>query len=233
MPIYNVKTDIFEGPLDLLQNLIEKRKLHINTLSLREITSDYMKYVKDVDVVKVEDIAEFVYIASILVLIKSKSLLPMLDYTKETEQDIEILENRVKLFDYIVKNVSVVLDKWKRISYPIKAYKRKKEVSFSPDKSCTKTNIEEKVMECINDMSYIKKPKEKVVSNIISIEEMMDSIINIIKEKKVLNFSDMENKDKKEVIISFLAILELIKNEFIDVDQSSKFSQISLMNKEV
>jgi segregation and condensation protein A len=90
-----VKTEAFEGPLDLLLHLIEKRKLLINEVSLIKITDDYIEYIQSHDNISLKNNAHFILVASTLVLIKSKSLLPTLELTREEEQDIEDLEARI------------------------------------------------------------------------------------------------------------------------------------------
>ncbi|MBU4057515.1 segregation/condensation protein A, partial [Patescibacteria group bacterium] len=92
------KTNVFEGPLDLLLELIEKRKLFVNDISLAQVTDDYIKYVNNLENFDVPHVADFLLIASTLLLIKSKSLLPNLDLTEEEELNIEYLETRLKLY---------------------------------------------------------------------------------------------------------------------------------------
>jgi hypothetical protein len=90
---FQVKTHIFEGPLDTLLSLIEKRKLFINDISLAQVADDYISYVKSLNDFPIADSAHFILIASTLVLIKSKSLLPTLTLSEEEESSIEDLES--------------------------------------------------------------------------------------------------------------------------------------------
>src|SRR3989344_7599778 len=92
---YLVKTHIFEGPLDTLLSLIEKRKLFINDISLAKVADDYIAYVKSLSDFPIADSAHFILIASTLVLIKSKSLLPQLTLTEDEQHSIEDLEARL------------------------------------------------------------------------------------------------------------------------------------------
>ena len=93
---YQVKTHIFEGPLDTLLSLIEKRKLFINDISLSKVADDYIAYIKSLENFPIADSAHFILIASTLVLIKSKSLLPNLTLSEEEEHSIEDLEARLR-----------------------------------------------------------------------------------------------------------------------------------------
>src|SRR3954463_13221764 len=98
---YKVKVSQFEGPLDLLLNLIEKRKLFINEISLARIADDYIAYVQQLGSFPIAESAQFILIASTLLLIKSKSLLPTLHFSLEEEASVEDLENRLKLYQRV------------------------------------------------------------------------------------------------------------------------------------
>ena len=98
---YQVKTPIFEGPLDLLLNLIEKRKLFINEISLAEVTDDYLTYIKNLPKISISDMTIFILIAATLILIKSKSLISNIELTEEEEGQIEDLERRLKIYQKI------------------------------------------------------------------------------------------------------------------------------------
>src|SRR5690606_7077082 len=96
---YTVKTEKFEGPLELLLDLIEKRKLFVSDVSLAQVADDYIEYVKNLSDFPVADSAQFVLIASALLLIKSKSLLPSLSLTTEEQASIQDLEHRLKMLE--------------------------------------------------------------------------------------------------------------------------------------
>ena len=83
---YTIKTSIFEGPFSLLLHLVEKRKLFINDLSLVEVTEDYLNYLNSLEKLNPEEASNFLIVASTLLLIKSKSLLPNLSLTDEEKE---------------------------------------------------------------------------------------------------------------------------------------------------
>jgi segregation and condensation protein A len=90
--IYKVKTETFEGPLDLLLSLIEKRKLFINDISLAKVADDYVSHIQSLGNFPIADSANFILIASTLLLIKSKSLLPQLTLSEEEQTNVDDLE---------------------------------------------------------------------------------------------------------------------------------------------
>ena len=95
---YSIKTDVFEGPLELLLSLVEKRKLFISDISLSQVADDYISYIKQLENFPIADSAHFILIASTLVLIKSKSLLPNLSLSDEEEKNIDELEARLRQY---------------------------------------------------------------------------------------------------------------------------------------
>src|SRR4051812_32375972 len=96
-----VKHEQFEGPLDLLLSLIEKRKLFINDISLAKVADDFINHIKNFEQFPIGESANFILIASTLLLIKSKSLLPTLQLTEEEQGSIEDLETRLKIYQRI------------------------------------------------------------------------------------------------------------------------------------
>src|SRR3989338_7958005 len=103
---YQVKMSGFEGPFGLLLDLVEKRKLFINDMSLAAVTEDYLRYVNKLGASNslfCAELASFVLVASTLILIKSKSLLPNLNLTTEEEGDIKNLEERLRLYKLFIK----------------------------------------------------------------------------------------------------------------------------------
>ena len=103
---YNIKTEHFEGPLDLLLTLIEKRKLFIGDFSLAKVADDYIEHIRRFESYPMNDVANFLLVASTLVLIKSKSILPNLSLTKDEESDIDDLKRRLAMYE-LFRNLSM------------------------------------------------------------------------------------------------------------------------------
>ena len=105
---YTVKTSAFEGPLELLLNLVEGKKLFINEISLASVTDDYLAFARSLPKNDLTELTSFLAIAATLILIKSRSLLPGFLVTKEEEQDIQDLESRLALYS-MIREISVSL----------------------------------------------------------------------------------------------------------------------------
>jgi len=228
---YHVRTEVFDGPLDLLLSLIEKRKLLINDITLSEVTGDYLKYLETYPDFPVAETAQFVLVGSTLLLIKSKSLLPVLSLTNEEQDSIADLELRLKVLDRY-KTIARDLVKYfgETILYS-RRFVKKKTIEFSPDSSMTVENISKAMQDVLVNLP--KKPSltKTVVRKVVSLEEMMDKLsarINSCMQVSFRQFSASAPEGRVNVIVTFLAMLELVRQGVIRVEQHEKFSDIKM-----
>lgn len=232
---YLVKTDNFEGPLDLLLSLIEKRKMLINDVSLSKVADDYICFIQNKEVFPIKDTSDFLLIASTLLLIKSKSLLPSLSLTEEEKTDIQDLELKLKIYKRIKELSLHVKEMFGKdiIYFP---EQRKFEPVFSPDESMNKENLSHSVFEVIRNIPKEEiKPKVKVQKT-ISLEEMIGNLTERVKSSLRMSFKDfsgMGKADRVNVIVSFLAMLELVKQGVIEATQHDNKGDIQMETKDV
>lgn len=232
---YVVSVEAFEGPIDLLYQLIAKRKLQINTVSLAQVTADYLHHTRQEDSVNAEDIAHFMHIAAILILIKSRSLLDILEYTEEEEADVQQLEDRVKLFEYVRERAVPVLRSWQyRRMYAAVPYRQKERILFSPDQSCTVRGLNRNARAVAKRFVFLRKLPEKRVARRVLIEEVVEKVLATVSERVSVSFQSLsETASKGEKIVSFLAVLELIKKNLLHAHQSDQFDDIMLSKRTV
>lgn len=228
---YQVKLESFEGPLELLLDLIEKRKLFINEISLAQIADDYIAHLKTFEKLPVDFVSNFLIVAATLVLIKSKSLLPLLSLTPEETQDIHELESRLREYQRI-RELSLHVRKMfgENVMFP-QGQSRKEVVIFTPNEEMTVANIFGAMREVI--MRFPKKVKlpKLVVKKVISLEEVMDKLATRITGSLRLSFREFAGVGKEEkvnVIVSFLAMLELVKQGVIAVTQEQANEDIHI-----
>ncbi len=233
---FKIKQEVFEGPIDLLLNLIEKRKLLINDISLAKVTDDFIAHLQNREVFPMKDTSEFLVIASTLLLIKSKSLLPGLDLTLEEQTDIQDLELKLKIYKKIKElSVHVKSNFGKEMLFFPNA--RKMEPVFSPDASMTKENIARAIFDVIKNLpKFEEKPKVKVTKT-ISLEDMMKNLAERVTKTFKMSFKEFSGHgskaEKVNVIVSFLAMLELVKQGIIDAKQGGQFDDIHIESKNV
>ncbi len=240
---YNVKTPIFEGPLDLLLDLIQNRKLFINELSLAQVTDDYIGYVKNLPEMNITHTTSFILIAATLILIKSKSLLPNLELTGDEEEKIVDLEKRLKLYQ-LIKDASEGIKNTfgKNIIFqsPEKSYD---DPLFSPDPKINLENMHLLLQNLIERLPKKQFMPEVSVQKVMSIEEMIESLTERIQTSLNTSFRDFTNsvsggtgtpKEKKVyVIVGFLAMLELVREGIINVLQDNHFEDITIHKEDV
>jgi len=240
--IYKVKTATFEGPLDILLSLIEQRKLFVNEISLAEVTNDYISYVKSLNEENrsINDVSYFVLIAATLILIKSKSLLPNLTLTEDETEKIVDLETRLKLYQTI-KNASVDIKNNFGVKIIFSPCDRIwSEPLFSPDPLITVANVANSIQDILAHVpkKEIKLP-EIEIKKIINIDQVISSLTDRIQTAMNISFREFSKSHgagdaeeaKVHVIVSFLAMLELVREGLIDVIQNASFGDIE-MNKQ-
>ncbi|MDO8590755.1 MAG: segregation/condensation protein A, partial [bacterium] len=226
--VFTVKQQSFEGPLDVLLNLIEKRKLLINDISLAKVADDYLAYIKALDKFPIADSANFVLIASTLVLIKSKSLLPALSLTPEEQGDIQDLERRLKIYRRIKElSVGVKSHFGKRISFL--SEQRQVTPIFSPDQGTTIASLLTAVKDVLKNLPRKEFLPKVVVEKVMSLEEMITHLTKRVTDSLRMSFREFSKSDRENkihVIVGFLAMLELVKQGIISVTQEEHGSDI-------
>jgi len=233
---YTVKTPVFEGPLELLLNLIEKRKLFVSDISLAEVADDFISYVNSHPDMPVDESSQFVLVASTLVLIKSKSLLPNLKLTPEEEESIDDLEERLRLYERF-RELSLFIKSLfghNRMFAPEKELPRVQ--VFAPSSDMTLSNLSGAMRQVIADLPKPNAEKPKTtVTKTISLEDMIDRLQNRIERALSLSFKDFtgESSNRVDVIVGFLALLELVKQGNIEAKQDADFADISIESRDV
>ena len=236
--MFKVQTEVFEGPLDLLLSLIEKRKLFINDISLSKVTDDYIEHIRALPQFSIADSATFILIASTLLLIKSKSLLPTLDLSGEEQESIEDLERRLKEYQRI-KELSLHVKEMfgKNMIFPQGT--RSITPVFSPQEGMTATTLFESIKEVLKSIPKIEALPKAIVKKVISLEEMIGSLTTRIQSNIKMSFRSfskdfaMDKEQKVNLIVSFLAMLELVKQGIIDVTQEKHFDDIQMETQTV
>ncbi len=242
---YTIKTHVFEGPLDTLLSLIEKRKLFINDISLSQVADDYITYIKNLADFPIADSAHFILIASTLILIKSKSLLPDLQLTEEEESSIEDLESRLVEYQKYKELSRHLRDRFgMNVSY-VRQPSREKKIVFAPDKNTHVEKMHEVIRRVIAEIPKKEIVPHAVIKKVMSLEEMIESLTERITKSMKMSFKDFSglgkeemNKEKFqenkiEIIVSFLAMLELVKQGIIDVRQEVHFQDIEMETQRV
>jgi segregation and condensation protein A len=235
-----VKHGEFEGPLDLLLQLVEKRKLFINDISLAGVTDDYLGHIGQLEV-DIDQKTEFLVIAAILILLKSRSLLPNLELTEDEKGSVSDLEKRLVIFQ-IFNGAGEGLKNFIKRTLPLKLNKKRKVIKpivFVPDQAISLQALHTEINEILN-----KQPKREVlpkisIQKVLTLEEVIDSLQERIQSATKFMFSSFTthtnsktNATTKEarvnIIVSFLAMLELVRQGILSVAQNENFDDIEI-----
>jgi segregation and condensation protein A len=227
---FHIQTETYSGPLDLLIDLIEKRKFLINDISLASVTDDYMAYVAQFEKNPLRDMAEFIVLAATLLLLKSKSLLPVFELTEAEEETVENLEHRLRLYQ-VYRNAGKMIDAsfGKRCAYE-RRFIAQHEPLFTPDAYTTTTALRLAIQEVIQNLpKKVEKPKVQV-KTVISIETMMERIKERVEKQFAFTFREFNGSvsERATVIVGFLAILEMVKQGSVLVRQMGRFHDIEI-----
>jgi segregation and condensation protein A len=226
-----VKVEQFEGPLDLLLQLIEDQQLDITALSLAKVTEQFLDYVKSLQEKNPLGLADFLVIAAKLLVIKSKALLPTLELGEEEEESAFDLAAQLLTYKKYKEAAKYLkqLDAKRRQSWTHDVDFQSR-VTFVPDPQVTPQVLADCMRKLANELKEIVRLPEKVVEEVMSITDKIDSIQKLISDKIETSLSSLikDAKTKTEVIVTFLALLELVKQRILTVEQNQIFEDIMI-----
>ncbi|HEY0010490.1 MAG TPA: ScpA family protein [Candidatus Paceibacterota bacterium] len=230
-PAFTVRAGEYEGPLEVLLDLIEKRKLLVNELSLSQVTDDFITYIRNSEEFPMEDATNFISVAATLLLIKSRSLLPELELSHEEEGDVEDLKRRLEAYERAREAARELVRIFGR-AVMLGAGERRPEPMFAPSKDLDLARLAKALEETLAAREAEVKLPEARIRPMVSIEEMMDNLRTRVEHALTLSFSEFTGSktEKVEVIVSFLALLELVKQGAVEADQPGAFNDIQITN---
>lgn len=239
---YQVKIDAFEGPLDLLLHLINRLEIDIYDIPVAQITEQYLIYIKTMNELKLDVASEFLVMAATLLAIKSKMLLPKHEeFLDEVDAEISFEEDpRDELVERLIE-----YRKYKEAATDLKSMEEERGLmytkppsdlsNFTKDKQSEKEELNVSLYDMLAAFQKLLRRKKlqrpmttKIARQEISIEKRMAEIMDELKQLKGRkNFNDLFPYPAKDhVVVTFLAILELIKRKEIDVEQQENFADI-------
>lgn len=231
---YQIKMENFEGPLDLLCHLVEKNKMDICDIKINEITNQYLEYLQLMQEMNLDITSEFIIMASKLIYLKSKSLLPSLE--EDEEEEIDLVQ---MLIEYKKYKENTTLLKQKLEECGGKFYKLPEKVELPKGK------IEKQYDSYIIPEIYsgfVRRENEKrninadnldklAVNEKVTIRSKIKEILKFLLKAPTFIFNKVFNtkqKSKVEIVTAFLGLLELSKSSRIKISQNSLFGDISV-----
>jgi segregation and condensation protein A len=228
---YTVKLEQFEGPLHALLQMIETDKLDISQISLAKVTDDYLNLLQANPDLPPEELADFLVVASKLLFIKSKLLLPFL-YPEEAEEEGETLEEQLRIYKaYLDASEKIEqMAAGRRFLY-VHDKLPKTDIGFSPPKKFDTGQMRELFLGVVNRLEPVVKTEKKVLEKTVSLHEKINQIKGLIDKASKLSFKSLvkSSKSRMEIIVSFLALLELVKQRDVAVTQTGQFDDIAII----
>ena len=226
---FHIQTEAYQGPFEMLLDLIESRKLLVNDIALANITEDFIRHVRSQDAFPVEETANFIQIAATLILIKSKSLIPDLSLTEEETADVEDLKRRLEAYERVreaARELSRIFGK----TVMVPAGERLPEVTFAPSRDLSKEALADAFARVLAAREVVEELPTARVKPLVTIEEMMTRLAKRVESAMTLSFKEFAGgiQEKVEVIVSFLALLELVKQGAIAAEQYDTHGDIRL-----
>lgn len=233
---YAIKIENFEGPLDLLCHLIDKNKMNINDIRLSEITDQYIEYINKMEEMNLEVTSEFLIMASTLIYLKSKSLLPKQNEEEEEISEEELLRRIIEYKKYkeITKTLRAMYEKNATRLYklPDQIQLPKQKLEREYDKSTIVEAYEnivkintEKVNENASNIEKIAITDKYTVAS--KVKEILKELVN--RPKFIFNALFSLNKcEKEEVVTAFSGLLELSRRNKVITNQDRIFGDISV-----
>jgi len=231
--MYEITTEKFSGPLDLLLQLVEKKNLEITEISLAQVTQDYVTYIGDQTLVHPEELADFLVIASTLFLIKSKSLLPTLELKTEEEEEILDLENRLQLYKIYKEQGIKIYEIWNKGFYLFARLPWKDtKIKFSPPKNFSLSCLTKSFKKVLESFEEEIPLEEKKIIKVVTLKQRIKELVQKLTQGKDYRLEELvPDKNKRiELVLTFLAILYLVKEDVVKIKQEKNFGSIWISN---
>lgn len=233
LPIYTIQLPVYEGPLDLLLNLIEHAELDITKVSLAEVTDQYLVYIRQIQDRQLEDLASFLVMAARLVQIKSEVLLPRPPLREPGEEDPGDALARLLVAYKKYKQVAILLSE--REGAGLRSYIRLAPPPIIDPKIDMQEfqldDLHQAMLEALKNAHKMPTLEDNVSIPRVRVRDKIMSIIHSLKDVSQLSFRKLIKtaRSRLEIVVSFLAVLELIKQDQIDVRQEEMFGDIELV----
>lgn len=226
--VFLIKSERFEGPLDLLLSLIEEKKLLVNDFSLSKVADDFLAFIQGRGSFPMGEAAQFILVSATLLLLKSRTLLPALTLSDDEEGDIKDLEFRLRLYQ-VYRDISKKLGGLTKHMFfgtgadivdPL----------FTPSRDLSVDSLTAALRSTLQQAPHVETRAEVSVKTIISLEEMIARLSERIQTALSLSFKDFAagSEGKRELVVSFLAMLELVKRGMLEVNQEYSFGDIAM-----
>lgn len=228
----HIQLPVFEGPLDLLLELIERAELDITKVALARVTDQYLSYLNQVKEYRLEDVASFLVIAARLIQIKSEALLPRPIVREPGEEDPGDALARQLVAYKKYKQVAILLSE--REQAGLRTFLRLAAAPVIDPRldleGLTKADLRQAMLEALENMPKSLDVEAEIASPKVSIRETIKSILTSVRKAGKISFRKLlaSAQSRLEIVVSFLALLELVKQKQLEASQDTLFGEIEV-----
>lgn len=225
---FTLQTEQYQGPLEALLDLIESRKMSVSDVSLSEVCDAYLAYVEKLPALPLGETSQFILVASTLLLIKSRTLLPSMEMSEDERESVDELERRLARLKLVREASKMLRKSWGSAPYRFPKRAPARAAMFSPAEATIDTirNAAQKLLQ------ILPKPEslvEATVAPILALEDVIQSVKSRLTSAFRARFSELaKSGDRNETIVYFLAVLELVRSGAASVTQHKLFEDIEI-----
>lgn len=242
---YEIKLDLFEGPFDLLLFFIERDELNIHDIPISKITDDFLDYIQKMHSLNIELASEFIFVASTLMRIKAKMLLPRPELD-ENDNEIDLRKELIQKL-VLYKQFKEICEDLRVLEYQRSLLFQRGNIEFDLKQLKRKDNIDEELASfdlyklmmvyerlMFNYTHRIQDVKHTVVKYPYTIEQQKKAISELVEINKKLDFSQIarNSENKVQFVYNFLAILEMLQQKLLEIEIGLGFNNFSVQKRE-
>lgn len=225
---FSLNTEVFQGPLEALLNMIEARKMSISDISLAEVTDSYLAYVEQLPELPLGETAQFILVASTLLLIKSRALLPTLELSTDERESVEELERRLARYALIRKTAKLLRGTWGKTPLLLAHRAPMRAPVFSPANS-TLATIANAAARLVSILPKPEAMAEAAIAPVLALEDVIQSVRTRLLTAMRASFRELtKSRGRNDVIVYFLATLELVRSGSASVTQERLYEDITI-----
>lgn len=218
----------FSGPLDLLLSLLDDQKLSISDISLSHVTEQYLYHIEQLEETNAQDLADFLLVATRLLLLKSRALLPQ--FLPEEDEGPD-LADQLRLYKAFIAASKKVHDVWLSSSRSVfRVEPPRKAEGFVPPQNLTLDEVRKSMVQLVSRLKPRKPLPQTRIDSTVSMKQKIHHIRTLLKNRKKAGFHELvaSRQNRTELIVSFLALLELAKQKTVSLHQEETFSDIMI-----
>lgn len=234
MATYQIKLEQYQGPLDVLLQLIEQEQLAITDIALADIAESFIAYIEKIEELYPEELADFLVIATRLLYLKSRELLPYL--VVEDEEPLTNLADHLKMYKEF-RDAADVLEQRLTTGHfalprPV-SLARLEVVEFHPPRGLSAHQLRDLYDGVVAQLETIIRIPQAAIRKAASLKEKITALHAILQQRQRVQFSDLihDTTDRIHIVLTFLAILELVKQDSVSVEQKQNYSDILILAK--